>query len=216
VQPAPFLGTFRAYERWISLNAGPAGACLRRAAEPEAKRNQRGRSSRRRGIALIAVDTILDVSIKCLQEGRFPMDEVEIPTISGESDLEAALKRMEKEDKSALVVDFREGPRLLFADELCPCFARGVASCRSGTCRQARVPSEYPFPEVQSTFQPHRGSVAALTRVLAARVRNMPSLAFEATRPVSSLLQAIFPGSEALSRRMCSSEKSSRPAWVAA
>ncbi len=111
-----FLGTFGAHERWISLNAGPAGA--RACAEP--KRSQRGRSSRRRGIALIAVDTILDVSIKCLQKGRFPMDEVEIPTISGESDLEAALKRMEKEDKSALVVDFREGPRLLFADELLP------------------------------------------------------------------------------------------------
>src|ERR1700719_1656811 len=48
------------------------------------------------------------------------MDEVEIPIVRGETGLEEALKRMKESDRSALVVDLREGPRLLFADELLP------------------------------------------------------------------------------------------------
>jgi hypothetical protein len=48
------------------------------------------------------------------------MDEVEIPAISGETDLEEALRKMEIHNKSAIVVDLTEGPRVLFAEELLP------------------------------------------------------------------------------------------------
>jgi hypothetical protein len=48
------------------------------------------------------------------------MEEVEIPAVSGETDLEEALMRMRESKRSALVVDLREGPKLLFAEDLLP------------------------------------------------------------------------------------------------
>jgi len=52
------------------------------------------------------------------------MEEVEIPSVRGETDLGEALRRMKESGRKALVVDLPEGPKLLFDQDLLPLHER--------------------------------------------------------------------------------------------